>query len=104
MISFTDYLSRAAFPYWQKSTPSAKTLGDFVGQSDLLSLKDAIVRDPAFRLMHNEDDFLTRPKDLSDFASLMSARAVIYPKGGHLGNLWFQRNLDDLYAMVQDLL
>jgi hypothetical protein len=67
-------------------------------------VKDFVTSDPAFRLLHNQDDFLTRPEHLSEFAEAMGDRAVVYPYGGHVGNLWHQTNLDDIFAMVKDLL
>ena len=44
-------------------------------------------------LMHNADDFLLRPGDVQYIDSLFGHRSVIYPRGGHLGNLWHPRNL-----------
>jgi hypothetical protein len=67
-------------------------------------LADSFAQDPAYRLVHNQDDFLARPEDIKTISERMKNRAIIYPKGGHLGNLWMKQNLSDLYLMVKDLL
>lgn len=103
-ISFTDYMSRAVWPFWTQRLNQKWTLPEFINQADMLSLKDRLESDPAFRLLHNQDDFLTLPQDLQRLATRMGNRAVIYPYGGHVGNLWFDKNRADLLAAIRDLL
>jgi hypothetical protein len=50
--------------------------------------------------MENQDDFLARPEDIEALRSWLGARLYLYPRGGHLGNLWFGRNAEDLRAIM----
>jgi pimeloyl-ACP methyl ester carboxylesterase len=103
-IPFLHYIQKVVLPFWNKKLGQAVTTEELVSQGDLYAVKDFVTSDPAFRLLHNQDDFLTRPEHLSEFAEAMGDRAVVYPYGGHVGNLWHQTNLDDIFAMVKDLL
>jgi len=103
-ISFTDYMSRAVWPFWTQRLKQKWTLPEFINQTDMQSLRDMLENDPSFRLLHNQDDFLTLPEDLERLATRMGNRAVIYPYRGHVGNLWFGENRADLLAAIRDLL
>lgn len=50
--------------------------------------------------MQNLDDFLARPEDIDALRSWLGDRLYLYPLGGHLGNLWFEKNKDDLRGIM----
>jgi len=43
--------------------------------------------------MTNENDFILNKEDLEYLRQLFGERAMIYPRGGHLGNLEYKDNL-----------
>jgi len=45
--------------------------------------------------MHNADDFLTNRKSIEDLKDALGDRVVLYPYGGHLGNIWYPQNKRD---------
>src|SRR6185436_19148883 len=51
-------------------------------------------------VMENSDDFLARPEDLEALRSWLGDRLYLYPLGGHLGNLWFGKNREDLRRIM----
>lgn len=103
VTSFQDYMLKGAWPFWTKKNGRKWSIEQFVAEGDLHS-QLAMLKDPAYRLLHNQDDFLTKKADLAAAKRLMGARAVIYPSGGHVGNLWYDQNQDDLYRLLSDLL
>ncbi len=44
-------------------------------------------------VMHNADDFLLREGDIEWLESTFGDRALIYPRGGHMGNIWYPDNV-----------
>lgn len=94
--SFGDYLKVFAWPYWTKALNKSWTLEQFIAQGDLWSHMDWVANEPGLYMMHNLDDFITRPEQIVKIAKKMGSRAIIYPRGGHVGNLWHQVNRDDL--------
>lgn len=51
-------------------------------------------------LMHNADDFLLRDGDISKLFEIFKDRMILYPRGGHLGNFWFEKNIHDLLSFL----
>lgn len=44
-------------------------------------------------VMHNADDFLLRQGDIQWIEDTFGDRALIYPRGGHMGNMWYPDNV-----------
>lgn len=51
-------------------------------------------------LMHNADDFLLRDGDIPILFEIFKDRMILYPRGGHLGNFWFEKNIQDLLSFL----
>lgn len=64
----------------------------FKDANNLYSLGDSISRSQKIFLMHNADDFLLADGDVNWLESKFGDRALIYPRGGHLGNLSYPDN------------
>lgn len=94
--SFNDYLKTFAWPFWTKKLNKSWTLEQFIAQGDLWSHREWIAKEPGLRMMHNMDDFITQPEQITALAAKMGQRAIVYPKGGHVGNFWHQMNREDL--------
>lgn len=54
-------------------------------------------------LIHNQDDFLISSKDLEKLNYTMGDRALIYPYGGHIGNIWHPENKKAMLAIFKSL-
>ena len=70
-------------------------LEEEVNRSNFYGLESFLRTSQSVYVHHNVDDFLLKEGDISFLKSTMGKRAQIYPRGGHLGNLWFQKNIDD---------
>ncbi len=55
-------------------------------------------------LMHNLDDILIPAEDIAYLESIFGRRAMIYPHGGHLGNLWYPDNKKHILDVFKPLL
>ena len=87
-FDFTTYLKLAVAPYWQAQLGHGFTTDQLITGGDLAVLRSAVSTDPAYRMVHNADDFLNNPDLIQLWAKEMGSRAVIFPRGGHCGNLW----------------
>ena len=90
-ISYDTYQQQFVFPYVEKTfgksaletlikTESLESLGP-----SLDTMRDKIV------LQVNADDFIMTEKDLQWCRDLMGRRLIEYSRGGHLGNLRFNK-------------
>jgi hypothetical protein len=47
--------------------------------------------------MHNADDFLANRKTIEALKAALGDQVMLYPYGGHVGNLWYPDNKE--YAL-----
>ena len=94
--TFSDFCEIATVPYYRKLYPEATTAQYFENES-LLKIGPALARDRNVHVLHNENDFLVRPRDVQWLKNHFTGNAQIFERGGHLGNLWrpeFQSSLE----------
>lgn len=72
-------------------------------QSSLTSLEKFLRNSSHIYLIHNEDDFLLRSKqDVTYLRSVFNNRALFFPRGGHLGNLWHDGTITSLFCFLAE--
>ena len=103
-ISFVDYMNRIVMPYYSAKLHKTLRTGDLINLGDLQSIRSLVASDAGFRMIHTNDDFLSRPADIQAFSRSMGARATVFTVGGHVGNLWSPGVAEGMKAAVQDLL
>jgi pimeloyl-ACP methyl ester carboxylesterase len=94
--TFSDYCEAATVPYYRGMYPHATSVEFFKNES-LLKIGPELARDRNVYVLHNENDFLVRPRDVKWLKAHFSGNVQIFDRGGHLGNLWrpeFQSSLE----------
>lgn len=72
--------------------------------SNLNLVRKTLISNKNIFLFHNADDFLINTEQLDELKEIFEEdRRIIYPKGGHLGNLWFDKNKSDLLQILNRL-
>lgn len=96
-LSFEDYARAILYRYYQARVPGA-SFDQLREVSSLRALEDFLRASDKIGLMHNADDFILGPGDLEFLQDVFGDRAIIYPVGGHTGNLAYPQNLADIVA------
>ena len=91
-VSFIDYFDEFLYPYFQSRNPGL-TKEALIEGTSLRSIEPYLRNSPKIVLMDNEDDLILTPADLSFLKEVFGARAKIYARGGHLGNMTFRDNV-----------
>jgi pimeloyl-ACP methyl ester carboxylesterase len=91
-LSFEDYAREILYPYYRKQRPdiSFEQLSEL---DSLRAIEDYLRQAKKIGLMHNADDILLDPGEIDYLKDLFGDRAVIFPRGGHAGNLAYRENL-----------
>ncbi len=85
-ISFARYMDEMLLPAVQLRDP--KLTRDALIEGASLRSIDAYLRHAdKIGVMTNQDDIILSPQELEYLRQLFGARAMIYPRGGHCGNL-----------------
>ncbi|CAI8732807.1 alpha/beta hydrolase [Methylocaldum szegediense] len=101
--SLMAYLEKVLVPHLERRKQTL-SFEELVRASSLKSIAPTLGNDPTVYLMHNADDFLVSEEDLRSIERIFGDRAIIYPHGGHLGNLWYTQNRRDILAILNALL
>ena len=80
-VSYDDFVNRILV----KDGEDAEALGK---QECLTNLEDAFKAADNIFVMHNRNDFLMTSESMAWLEATFGGRAVIFPRGGHLGNLY----------------
>jgi len=99
-FSFRDYLSQLVFPALRRAGRMALPYDEMLAQTSLGALGPELGRNPRVFVVENADDFLARPEDLEALRQWLGDRLYLYPRGGHLGSLWVDRNQEDLRRIM----
>jgi hypothetical protein len=102
-IGLLGYLERFLLPRLRVADPlmDMETLN---ASSSLKAIGPALAKSRRVFLMHNRDDILLSPGDIDYLERIFGDRVTIYPRGGHLGNLWYPRNKQDIVAHFRHFL
>lgn len=86
--SFDAYVRHLVLPHFLARGGGAASVESLLAESGLRGLEAALRDDPRIRVLTNADDFLLGPEDIAWLRETFGERAVVFPHGGHLGNLW----------------
>jgi hypothetical protein len=78
-----------------------KTLDTY---NSIRGIKSTLEHNRAVFLMHNLDDILVSAEDIAYLEKVFGERAMIYPHGGHLGNMWYPDNKKHMLDVFNSLL
>lgn len=98
-INFESYIMRfyAALARLENREFSQEALNT---ENSLYRLHDSLAQSSNVFLLHNADDFLLAEGDVAWMEEVFGERAVIYPRGGHLGNLYYRDNVDAIKSWL----
>lgn len=85
-IDYADYMSRFVLPYLIK-TGRGNDIDTMLAATDLKQGEKFLKDNPKVRVQINSDDFLFTPEDFAWYRETLGTNLVVYPQGGHLGNL-----------------
>lgn len=88
--SFEDYLNKFII---QIMYSEARVQAEDINvQNSLLEYQTELRNEPRIRIITNSDDFLLNAQHVKWLESTAGTRTLIYPRGGHMGNLLFPHN------------
>jgi predicted alpha/beta-fold hydrolase len=98
-LGFNDYIEQFYIPIFNKKTGMSRQ--ELINQSSLESIKDYLQNTTTIGMMHNIDDPILQAGEIDTLKALFPERSIIYPLGGHLGNLEFKDNVLDMLDFFQ---
>ncbi|MBC9249800.1 serine/threonine protein kinase [Pseudomonas alcaligenes] len=91
--NFECYMNQQLIPHWQRKFDGG-SFEQLVQQVSLYALEDYLRDSDKIAVMHNADDLILGPGDLGFLRRTFGPRLILYPHGGHCGNLNYRVNSD----------
>lgn len=102
--SLMDYVKTFLIPKMQRAGNKNMSLKTLDNLNSIRAIKSTLENNPSVFLMHNRDDILVSEKNVGYLEKILGDRAMIYPRGGHMGNLWFPENKKYIVDVFSPLL
>ena len=89
---FGEYVDDILYPAL-KQRELGLSKAALISRSSLRSIEDYLMKSDKIGLVTNSDDFILSDGDIDYFKHVFGARAKIFPRGGHCGNLAYKDNV-----------
>ncbi|WP_195339948.1 serine/threonine protein kinase [Fusobacterium sp. 1001295B_180824_G3] len=99
--TFEDYVNKIGFPYYKKYDKDF-TIDDLKREASLRVIEDYLRNSSKIAAVTNADELILNEKDLDYLKDVFKDRLVIYPKGGHCGNMFYKENVDVMLKFVNE--
>lgn len=99
--NFSDYLSKLAYPYYLQILGGDLTFNDILKYGDLRIIRSYLEKEDKIVAVTNEDDFILSVRDKKFMRDVFKERSLIYPYGGHCGNMFYQTNVDKMLEFLE---
>jgi hypothetical protein len=99
-LSFLDYFNEYFYPYFEKKRPGL-TKEALIQSLGLKHIEGYLKNNPKFHVMTNENDFILNNADRDYLKQLFGEQTIIYPAGGHLGNLEYVENIKQMHDIMR---
>lgn len=99
--TFEDYVNKVGFPYYKKYNKDF-SIEDLKREASLRVIEDYLRTSPKIAAVTNADELILNEKDINYLKDVFKDRLVIYPKGGHCGNMFYKENVDIMVKFVNE--
>ncbi|QQS88348.1 serine/threonine protein kinase [Fusobacterium canifelinum] len=99
--TFEDYVNKVGFPYYNKYNKEFSA-EDLKREASLRVIEDYLRKSPKIAAVTNTDELILDEKDINYLKEVFKDRLVIYPKGGHCGNMFYKENVDVMLKFVNE--
>ena len=99
--TFEDYVNKIGFPYYKKYNKDF-TIEDLKREASLKVIEDYLRTSPKIAAVTNADELILNEKDIDYLKDIFKDRLIIYPKGGHCGNMFYKENVDVMVKFINE--
>lgn len=100
--TFGEYIDRLAFPYYKEKLGPDTKLEDVLEKSKLEYIQEYLKTASKIAVVTNADELILNEADFNFLKSTFGERIIIYPFGGHCGNMFFSTNIDIMLKFLKE--
>lgn len=99
--TFEEYINRLALPYYQEKLGKDTTLEDLLVKARLNYIEEYLKNSSKIATVTNADELILDENDFKFLKSTFGDRLIIYPYGGHCGNMFFTPNIQVMLNFLE---
>ena len=99
--TFEDYVNKIGFPYYKKHNKDY-SIEALKREASLKVIEDYLRTSSKIAAVTNADELILNEKDFAFLKDVFKDRLVIYPKGGHCGNMFYKENVDVMLKFLNE--
>ena len=99
--TFEDYVNKIGFPYYKKYNKDF-SIEDLKREASLRVIEEYLRTSPKIAAVTNADELILNEKDINYLKDVFKDRLIIYPKGGHCGNMFYKENVDVMLKFINE--
>lgn len=100
--SFNDYVHKLAYPYYKEKSKGELSLEDLLKKSRLSYINDYLQNSDKIAVVTNADELILDKEDFEYLQKTFKDRLIIYPYGGHCGNMFFPTNVKVMLDFLKE--
>jgi len=101
-FTLKDYTDKIAVPLWRREAAEPGVDSTSLSQrGSLAPILDQLRGNSKVHIMHNADDVLVDRRAVEELKGVMGEQMMLYPHGGHLGNLWYWENTEYMVSLFR---
>lgn len=99
---FEDYMNRLAYPYFNEKFGGGITLDELLKTTKLNQIEEYLKNSDKIAVVTNRDELILEEKDFVFLEETFGDRVLIYPYGGHCGNMFFGTNIKIMLKFLKE--
>lgn len=99
---FEDYMYKIAYPYFDEKMGGGVSLEELLQHTKLQQIEDYLKNTDKIAVVTNRDEIILREEDFKFLENTFNERLIIYPYGGHCGNMYYKTNVDIMLKFLKE--
>lgn len=97
--TFDDYIFKILYPHFKKKNESFEIL---LAKTKLSNIEEYLKNNNNIAVFTNRDELILDTEDINFLKNTFKKRCIIYPYGGHCGNMFFPTNIDKMIKFLKE--
>ncbi|MEJ6467604.1 serine/threonine protein kinase [Fusobacterium ulcerans] len=99
---FEDYMYKLAYLYFDEKMGGGVTLEELLQHTKLQQIEGYLKNTDKIAVVTNRDEIILGEKDFEFLEKTFNKRLIIYPYGGHCGNMYYKTNVDVMLKFLKE--
>ena len=100
--NFEDYVKKIGYPFYNKLRDGNFNLEDLKKEANLNIIDEYLRNSDKIVAVTNKDELILSEEDFTYLKNTFKDRIIVYPKGGHCGNMFYKENVDIMLNYIKN--